>query len=248
MTIEDADRQDSGCDGPVARYQRVKSFVLDRIASGELRPQDRVPSENELVAALGVSRMTVNRALRELTAEGRLSRIAGVGTFVAAAKPEGQVLEIRNIADEIRARGGRHDARVHVLAAAPAPSDLATGFDVAPNTPLFHSVIVHRENGRPLQLEDRWVNPACAPDYLSQDFTRTTPSEHLLVVAPLQQVEHQVEAVMPDGATRRLLEMTAGEPCLLLRRRTWAAGRVASLARLWFPGGRYRLGGRFAPP
>ncbi len=233
---------------PLARYRQVKAYILGRIASGELKPQDRVPSENELVASLGVSRMTVNRALRELTAEGRLSRVAGVGTFVAPGKPEGQVLEIRAIAEEIRARGGRHEATIVKLKAEPAPPDMAAAFDVAAGETLFHSILLHRENGRPLQLEDRWVSPQAAPHYLEQDFTRTTPSEHLLEVAPLLQVEHQVEAVMPDAATRKLLEMAAGEPCLLLRRRTWTVGRIASLAQLWFPGGRYRLGGRFAPP
>ena len=54
-----------------AHYARVKQFVIDRVASGALKPADRVPSENELARKFGISRMTVNRALRELLAEGR---------------------------------------------------------------------------------------------------------------------------------------------------------------------------------
>ncbi|WP_225889837.1 histidine utilization repressor [Indioceanicola profundi] len=231
-------------------YQRVKAHVLDRIAVGELKPGDRVPSEHELVAALGVSRMTANRALRELTAEGRLTRTAGVGTFVAAAKPVGTVLEIRNIADEIRERGGTHSADVLHLAEEEAPAAVAAAFDLAPGTPLYHSILLHRENGRPLQIEDRWVLPAAAPGYLALDFTRITPSRHLLDEAPVVEVEHLVEAILPDARTARLLEMEAGEPCLRLSRRTWTdgpAGRVASLADFLYPGSRYRLGGRFRP-
>lgn len=253
-----------GTEAPL--YRRVKAYVLERIRDGALQPGDRVPSEHELVAALGVSRMTANRALRELTAEGRLTRVAGAGTFVAPAKPLGTVLEIRNIADEIQARGGAHSARVLHLATEPAAGEVAEGFGRPAGTPLFHSILVHAENGRPILLEDRWVAPDAAPDYLAQDFARATPSEHLLAVAPVREVEHLVEAVLPDARIRTLLDMEVGEPCLLLRRRTWIAageaetegepaegaearaeGRVASLVELWFPGGRYRLGGRFRP-
>jgi len=64
-----------------ARYLQVKHFVLERISAGALRAGQRVPSENELVRELDVSRMTANRALRELAADGVLVRVAGVGTF-----------------------------------------------------------------------------------------------------------------------------------------------------------------------
>ncbi|HET9331929.1 MAG TPA: GntR family transcriptional regulator, partial [Steroidobacteraceae bacterium] len=63
------------------RYQQVKHFILDRIAGGSLRAGERVPSENELTRTLTVSRMTANRALRELAEDGVLVRVAGVGTF-----------------------------------------------------------------------------------------------------------------------------------------------------------------------
>ena len=51
------------------RYQQLKDLIITQISSGELRPHDRVPSENELVERMNVSRMTANRALRELTDE-----------------------------------------------------------------------------------------------------------------------------------------------------------------------------------
>ena len=55
-----------------ALYQEVKAYVLDLIKRQAWPPHYRVPSENTLVERLGVSRMTVNRALRELSHEGRL--------------------------------------------------------------------------------------------------------------------------------------------------------------------------------
>lgn len=64
-------------DGPVPRYEAVKQFIRTRIDSGEWPAHHRIPSENEIVADLGVSRMTANRALRELATEGAITRVQG---------------------------------------------------------------------------------------------------------------------------------------------------------------------------
>jgi len=56
-----------------------------------------------------------------------------------------------------------------------------------------------------------------------------------------------LRAVMPDERTRTLLTMKRDEPCLLVIRRTWTAGQIASVARLYYPGSRYEMSGRFRP-
>src|ERR1700744_4804174 len=94
------------------RYLQVKRHILDNIGSGKWGAAARVPSENDLVKSFGVSRMTANRALRELRDEGVLVRVAGVGSFVADRHARAHPLEIRGIADEIRERGHVHRAEV----------------------------------------------------------------------------------------------------------------------------------------
>ena len=225
-------------------YQQVKDHILDRIARGALGEGDPVPSENDLTRDLGVSRMTANRALRELTAEGVLRRVQGIGTFVAAAKPQSELLEIRNIAQEIAARGHAHSAIVHLLRRERADEATARVLGLTKNAPVCHSVIVHCENGTPVQIEDRHVNPAFAPGYLKQNFTKTTPYEYLTGLGPLDAAEHVIEAILPNAQVQRLLQIRATEPCLVLTRRTWSNGIVVSRARLIHPGSRYRLTGR----
>jgi GntR family transcriptional regulator, histidine utilization repressor len=232
---------------PAPLYAGVKQMILDRISSGEWAPHARVPSENELVADMGVSRMTANRALRELAAEGVLVRIQGVGSFVAESKAHSALFEVRNIAEEIVERGHVHAARVVLLqeeTATPEVSD-ALGIDIS--APVFHSVVVHYENDLPVQIEDRFVNPAAAPDYLTQDFGGFTPNAYLTAVAPLAEAEHVVEAALPQPWECKLLAISRSEPCLLIRRRTWSGTISVSAARLLCPGSRYRLEGRFSP-
>jgi GntR family histidine utilization transcriptional repressor len=228
-------------------YERIKNLILTQIASGGWAAAQRIPSENDLVRQVGASRMTVNRALRELTDAGYLVRVQGVGTFVADRRAQGHPLAIRNIADEILARGHLHTAQVMSLERCTATAELAGRFNLRAGHQLLHSRMVHKENGLPIQLEDRYVNPAVAPGYLEQDFTVTTPNAYLMQVAPLQTVEHIVQAARTDTQTAQLLQMDASEPCLVLHRRTWTQGAVATAVTLSHPASRFELQGQFNP-
>ena len=232
----------------VPRYRQLKELIIRRISTGELQPRDRVPSENELVDSTGVSRMTANRALRELTDEGYVERVAGVGTFVADFKTGLHVLEVRNIADEIALRGHEHSAGVLSCERTPADENAAEVLRCDKGAPLLHVRLVHFESGTPVQLEDRYVVPQFAPHFLDTDFTTTTPSAYLSSISPLQEAEHVVRATMPDKLTRQHLDMRAGEPCLVVTRRTWAHGRPVTFARLCHPGSRFELSGHYVPP
>ncbi|MBY3318481.1 histidine utilization repressor (plasmid) [Rhizobium laguerreae] len=225
-------------------YAGVKQVILDRIHSGEWPPKYRVPSENELVVELGVSKMTANRALRELANEGELIRIQGVGSFVAERKGYSALFEVRNIAEEIAERGHVHEAAVVVLAQETSSPEIADALELAIGAAVFHSLIVHSEDGVPVQIEDRFVHPEAAPEYLAQDFTSLTPNAYLTAAAPLSGSEHVVEAAMPQAWECKLLTIMKTEPCLTIRRRTWSAKQVVSTARLVYPGHRYRLEAR----
>ena len=218
-------------------FQRIKDYLVGEIASGRWKEGDLVPSEQALVRQFGVSRMTVNRAVRELTAEQVLTRRQGSGTYVAPQKYQATLVEIRNIADEIRARGRAHRSRLRLLREEQAGDEaLALEFELAPGSPLYHSVIVHFENDVPIQVEDRWVNPACAPSYLDQDFSSITPNEHLMAAAPLQGATYTIEAQPAPPEVATMLAIAEGQPCLVLHRRTTSGGRVASVVTMWHPG------------
>jgi GntR family histidine utilization transcriptional repressor len=228
-------------------YQQVKEYILERINDSTMLPGMRIESEAELVASLNVSRMTVNRALRELTAEGRLKRIQGCGTFIADKKPQASLLQIQSIAEEIRGRGGAYSCTVHLLQEEKAQPSVAAAMQLKPYTPVFHSIIVHKDNNVPIQLGCRYTNPEIAPNFLKQDFNQITVSEFLLSIAPVTAVEHIVEALIPEPWIRDLLEINGSEPCLALHRKTWVGDKVATSSIFYSPGSRYTLGGKFTP-
>jgi GntR family histidine utilization transcriptional repressor len=226
-------------------YQQVKDHVRQGIHEGRWGPGDRIPSEHELVARLGVSRMTVHRALREMSEQGFLDRLAGVGTFVAEARPQSGLLKIASIAAEVRARGHEYRCEVVRVDRESASLEVASALGLRAGDAVFHAVCVHRENGVPVQLEDRYVNPRAAPGFIHQDFGQVGFSEYLVRQVPLDEVEHVVDAALPAPAEAALLEIRPGDPCLVLTRRTWSGGAVVTFVRCIHPGDRYRLGTRF---
>lgn len=237
---------DALSDSAAPLYEKVKDFVLDNIGSGKWSFNSRLPSENELVAALGVSRMTVNRALRELTSEGHLRRIQGVGTFIAPPKPQSTLIEISNIIAEIEARGSKHRAEVVTLERIQQPEpELLLAFEFETSKPVDHSIVIHFENDKPVQLEERFVNSALVSGYVDQDFTSIATYDYLQNATPLTEVEHLISALSADVENARLLQIHPGDCCLVLRRKTWSGSDIATVNTLTYVGSRYSLGSRY---
>ena len=226
-------------------YQQVKAFVKAQINLGHWRPGDAVSSESALQQQFGVSRMTVNRAVKELAVEGLVSRVQGSGTVVAQLHRISSTLAFRDIHEEILARGHAHSSKVLALESVRADAALAQVFKLRSGAKVFHSVLVHYEDAVPIQFEDRYVNPASAPHYLRADFETTTPTHYLLQHAPLTEASYSIEASLPGLLEAKWLAIKRGEPCLVMTRRTVSGIHVTSRARLVYPGTHYSFSGKF---
>ncbi len=230
---------------PVPLYEHVKQHILTRITSGAWPTGARLPSEHELVAEFGVSRMTVHRAVRELSDKGLVNRIVGVGTFVAAPASRSPLIEVRDIADDIASRGHRHSLRLVKIGVVRADPEFAALLQLKLNARIFHSLVVHFEEDVAVQLEERFVTPMFAPHYLEQDFSRVSTTQYLKSIAPPTEVANAVYAIRPDVRTCKLLGTKASEPCLRMTRQTWVNASPATNSIFIYPGSRYSLGSRY---
>lgn len=224
-------------------YIQIKRYIQEKIDSGEWPVGHRIATELELTEQFEVSRMTVNKAIRDLVSEGKLKRTPRLGTFVCALeeKAESPLLNIRNIAEEVSSRGKQYHSQVLTQKALKADDTTATKLGVMLGSDVFYSEIIHFEDKTPIQLEVRWVNAVYAPNYLKQDFSIITPNQYLSDNCPLSAIEHTVEAINPEVTIRDALELKNYEPCLLLNRRTWSGDKLVSSAQLYHPGTRYKL-------
>ncbi|MCK0770004.1 histidine utilization repressor [Chromohalobacter canadensis] len=222
-------------------YLKIQQHLLENIQNGTWKAHHQIPPEEQLAKNFNVSRMTANKAIRDLVQQGYLSRQPGLGTFVTDLKSESSLVEVHNIAEEVRERGHLYSCNVLSSDVMEADDEVALRLGVRLGTQVFHTLIVHRENGTPIQLEDRFVNPRWVPDYLSTDFTLHTPNEVLVTACPINDVEHIVEAILVDKQTATHLEIDTARPCLCMTRRTWSGDHLISYARLIHPGERYKL-------
>ena len=177
-----------------------------------------------------------------------MERVAGRGTFVSDFRSRSHVLEVHNIADEIGRRGHRHSCEVLQNSRQHARGEVARALHIDQGVDVFHLLLVHYEDGLPIQVEDRLVLAEFAPGCGEQDFRNITPSAYLTAISPLQEAEQVVRAQLPNRAVRTRLRMRGDEPCLVVLRRTWSSGRPVTFARLHHPGSRYELTGHYTPP
>ena len=230
-------------EGPA--YARIRQSIEQLIADGEWQAGLTLPSEAEMVEGLGVSRMTANRAMRELTEAGVVERHRGRGTFVAEQKVLSALYEVHDIAAEVHARGKQHHADVIELVSAHATAEEAMRLGVMTHAPIFRSTVLHYEDSLPIQLEQRIINAKLAPQYDQVDLQKQTAHRYLMKAAPMTEGEHLVEAVLPNAEEAALLQIGTEQPCMQIRRRTWANKDIVSATRLLSPGNRFELFGRF---
>lgn len=193
-------------------YEQIKSAIDRRIETEEWPANFQVPSEEDLAGEFGASRLTVRRALRELQTDGVLLRIQGRGTFVIGPRMQCAVFNLPDISEEIAFSGGAHSCRVlqHAILGRDSPG--RNMLQLSPDDTVFHSRLLHLEDGTPIQLEDRYVNAAEAPAYLEQDFSRITPHNWLLRETSVTTVDNTIRAIRADEEVRKHLQIDENQP------------------------------------
>jgi GntR family transcriptional regulator, histidine utilization repressor len=228
-------------------YVRIRRDISDPIRAGKLKPGVRIPSEHALMARYGASRMTVNKALSLLADEGLIRRHRKIGSFVAESRGERAVFEIWNLARDIAAAGQDYAFQLisaeRVAAGSPAPA----GAYPAIGQNMLALVGLHLADGKPVQVEERWINLDSAPKAATVDFSAEPPGPWLLSHVHWSEAEHTVKALAADTRLARLLERPVGTALLVVERQTWNGQTPVTFARLFQPGDGAALKGRFTP-
>jgi len=226
-------------------YQQIKDVVNKNIRQGQWQTGEKIPSENELVELLKVSRMTIHRALRELTSEGILNRVHGLGTFISETPRHASLIQLKDIAEEIQDQGQTHSSKVIMHLKIKAAAMVAGKMQVVENSEVFYLKAIHFQDDEPIQLEERYVNPQLVPEFMNIDFQAQTSTRYLMELFRPDEMEHCVQAILPDSKTRQLLRMDESQPCLKLSRRTWINDQVVTYATMLYPGNRYDLTAKY---
>ncbi|GAA0310471.1 histidine utilization repressor [Psychrobacter aestuarii] len=240
---------------PIPAYQRIKQAILSNIHQGTWAAGTAISTEMALAEEFGVSRMTVNRALKELSEERVLERRQGSGTFVAQQQFNHTFVEVRNIAEDLKSANRAYEAQVitkRALSADMLDDWLRHKFHIeqtavpadTSNTPVIYEVkILHIADGEPIQLEERWVDAKRVPQFIDQDFTVVNTSDYLVAKIPLERGSYTISAKPANAEIAKALQIPPQSPALVLCRQTYSAGQSVTVVRMWHAGERYQFTG-----
>lgn len=222
-------------------FKEIKDFIKQQIAEEKYLPDEKIPTEMELSKMFNTSRPTVNKALSELVLEGVVVRFPRSGTFVTHPQAQTSILDLQNIAYEIKKRGNNYSNELLCLEEVKANEQVARVLNVVKDQKIFVSKMIHKENNVPVRFDVRYIKPTIAPDYIKQDFKKMTPSEYLQKNCPVQKVENTIEATIVNENIQNYLDIKQTEPCLLISRVVISNDEVASYSKLFYPSSRYKL-------
>lgn len=234
-------------DGAGPLWLQIRHALSDRINSGAWAAGTRIPTELELAEHFDTSRMTANKAIQSLVHDGVLERRRRTGTIVARRAQERAAFEIWDVREIIGRSGRAYHYRRLEQQIVPDDDPRRDLFNVSRRTRLLWLRCLHLADEEPFQLEERIVNLDAAPALLAQPLDRTPPGPWLIANVPWTQAEHTISALPAQARESDALDLKVGACCLVVERRTWNHETPVTLARLWHPGGSYRLKGRFEP-
>jgi len=209
----------------VPLYLQLQRHLEGLIAKGELIPGTTLPSERDLADFLEVSRITVKRAYAELRAARLVSSHGRLGTVVAQAGRLDPVMDrLKGFTDEMRELGMVPSSRI-LERAVVQDRVVASIFGLPSNARLLKLVRVRSGDGKPLSREVAWYNLSLAPQIETEalDGSVYAVLRDVCGVAPAW-CEQSVEAVLSSPDEGEVFGFPNPQPCLLIKRRTFAKG------------------------
>jgi GntR family transcriptional regulator len=226
-------------------HAQIEEWLAATIAAGDLAPGDRLPTEHDLAAWLGVSRMTLRHALGELAQRGLVIRAVGRhgGTFVAEPKLDQDVTTLAGFSEQLRRHGMVAGARVLAASQVTAGRAVAAALELEAGDPVFEVRRIRLADGRPMVLEHSWFPAEPFPDLLD---CRLDGSLYELLEDKYGRRPHRArESFEPVIATVReaeALEVDEGAPLMLVERTAYSkAGQPLEYAKDLFRGDRTRV-------
>jgi len=226
-------------------HQRIRSDIETRILTGVWPPGASIPSEHDLMAEYGCSRMTVNKVLSALAVQGVITRRRRAGSVVAAPSMDKAILNIRDFSLDAARTGKAYAYDIQHRAIEQVNALTATRTGLAPGTEALAINTLHRFEGVPEAYEERIIHLAAVPAAREESFATLPPGTWLLKQVPWSEAEHVIRAINASPALAKRLNIATGAACLLVERRTFQGKVLITEARIFYPGEQHRLVGRF---
>lgn len=209
-------------DIPAPLYHQIFVLLRDRIVSGDIPFRSRIPTELELASALGVSRITVKRALDELAAVNLVERHRGKGTHVIhRPSPKPVRSPLKGLLANLHMLAEHTQVNVLQFRHAVPPKSVQTLFDLSADDTLAHATRVRLRGKTPFGYYTSWTRTE-HPDFNAENLaTSSRLSLFDRIGIHISRVDQTLSAVNADAVTAMHLETTHGTALLSLQRHSF---------------------------
>lgn len=213
------------------RYRQIADELRVQIARGDIVAGRVLPSEAELSARHGASRVTVRRALEALRAEGLVASRQGFGWFVAGEPLRQSLARLGTIEAQLAESGIASERRILGFAFVPAPVAVRR---VLGSASVLEVRRLNLADGAPFARVTVWC-PEELGARLSRAEVEASPLYELIGV-PLGGATQTIGAAAADDTDAALLDIPLGSPVLVCERVTRSAdGRAVLMSQHVFP-------------
>lgn len=202
-------------------YMQVQYDLQRRISSGEFKPEEILPTEEQLCREYGVSRITVRRAVDGLVADLFVVRRQGVGTFVAASSHALQSVRLRAYLEDILALDRHLRFRLLETDIVAAPARVAERLRLAGDADVAHESTIVLLNEQPFMVGEGFFPAYLIPAIDPEDFAgHEQPTERILSRAGLRIAhgEQSITATAIPEASALHLDLAPGTPVIQVER------------------------------
>ena len=224
-------------------YTQIRKSLRDDIMNKVLVPGQKIPSEDELAAKFGVSRMTVRQGISDLIDAGMLYRRHGVGTFVAQPHFERDHSRLTSFVESAKQDGIDLNIRVLIADILPAKLKVAESLALHEGDLVVHVKTLRYIEDVPITVHDTYVPYKLFPQLLQEDLE----AEHLWEIFDsygfrVKRAIQRLEAREAVDEIAQLLEVDEGLPILYKERVVFLDdGTPAEFTYCYNRGDRYSL-------
>ena len=226
-------------DKPTPLYLQIANDIRSQITDGEIVDDEALPSERELTAITGASRVTIRKAIDKLISEGLLYRKQGSGTYVSP-RIQSPSSFLSSFTDDAIGRGDEPGVLWIVKSFTNPTTDEATQLEVAVTSEVARLGRVRLANGEPLAIENAVVPKRFLPDLrLVEDSLYEALSK--LDCRPVRG-RQQIRASLATPTEAGLLQIEESSGVLRIERTTCAeSGSIVEFTRSAYRGDRYEF-------
>jgi GntR family transcriptional regulator len=230
-------------------YAQVESVLASEISGRSLKSGDQLPTEDDLMARFGVSRITVRRAIQNLVSRGLVEIHRGRGTFVAAPKITQELTELSGFVEDMRALGRKATARLIDKKIVTADETVARQLALTKGARVVRIERVRLGDGVPISFDETYLPLEIGKKVITNNLA-VEPIFSLLerkYNIPLVEAEYKLEALAAEVAVAKALRIEQGSPIFQIERTSYSIGaRPVDYEKLYYRGDLIRFVTRLA--